>query len=73
MTVHHYDGMTPVWLAALRARPSSARDLAVTLEQSTSRGNVNAIRAYLEQMERKGLVTRSRTDGKPWIWEAVDA
>jgi Fe2+ or Zn2+ uptake regulation protein len=64
----HYDGMTPAWLDALRGWPQSARDLAVTLGQSTSRSNVAAIRATLEQMERKGLVQRSRTSNT-WVWE----
>ena len=45
-----YDGLTPAWLAALRERPQSARDLAVTLGQSTSRGNVGAIRATLARI-----------------------
>ncbi len=67
----HYDGLTPAWLAALRQRPQSARDLAVTLGQSTSPSNVAAMRAILQQMERKGLVQRSRTRNRPvWIWEA---
>jgi hypothetical protein len=68
----HYDGLTPAWLDALRGRPQSACDLAVTLGQSTSRRNVAAIRATLEQMERKGLVQRTKNPGEPWIWEAVN-
>ncbi len=67
----YHDGLTPAYLGALRERPQSARDLAVTLGQNTSRRNVSAIRAILEMMERKGLVQRSRTDGRPWIWEVA--
>ena len=66
------DGLTPAWLAALSRTPQSARDLAVTLGQSTSPGNVTAIRATLEQMERKGLVQRTRRGpGAPWVWRVT--
>lgn len=67
------DGLTPKWLAALRERPQSARDLAVTLGQPTNRRNLAAIRQELEVMERRGEVQRSRTGTEPWIWEAADS
>jgi DNA-binding PadR family transcriptional regulator len=68
--VTHYDGLTPAWLAALRSGPQSARELAMTLGQGTSRSNVAAIRATLERMERQGLVQRTReAPREPWVWE----
>jgi hypothetical protein len=67
----HYDGMAAAYLDALREFRLTARQLALLLGQSTSRGNVAAIRAFLGQMERKGLVTRTRKH-KTWIWMASD-
>ena len=67
-----YDGMTRAWLEALSVGPQSARTLAGTLGQPTSRGNVAAIRHELEIMERKGLVQRHRSHGV-WVWEVTGA
>lgn len=72
--VMHSDGLTPPILAALGECPQSARDLAVTLGQSTSRRNVAALRHTLEWMERRGMLQRARTrTGAPWVWEPVQA
>lgn len=66
--VAHYDGVTPPILAALRQQAQSATQLAATLGQSTDRRNVAGLRAILEQLERRGEVTRSRTGTGPWVW-----
>lgn len=59
-------------LAALRKEPASAKDLAVTLELSTSRPSVAELRAVLERLEREGRVQRTKAGTyEPWIWEAV--
>lgn len=65
--------VNPTWLATLREKPQSARDLAVTLSESTSRRNVAVIRHHLELMERAGLVQRTKAHrSAPWVWAAVE-
>jgi hypothetical protein len=63
------EDLTATYLDALRPRPQSARDLAVTLGQSTARSNVGVVRHRLELLERRSLVQRTQQPGKPWIWE----
>jgi hypothetical protein len=59
------------YVEALRRKPQTARDLAITLGRSADRSTVASIRATLERMERRGLVQRQRFGSGPWIWEAA--
>jgi hypothetical protein len=68
---HHQAGHGR-WLTELRRQPQSAKDLAVTLGQPTSRRSVSIIRGSLESMERAGMVRRTRPrEGGPYVWEAL--